>query len=47
MSAALADPFRDEGWTGAFPRAAGPLTNYPSFERLADDLKEMDRCRLR
>jgi glutamate-ammonia-ligase adenylyltransferase len=41
MSAALADPFKDEGWTSGFRELLGGLTNYPSFERLADDLKSM------
>ncbi|MDP1731740.1 MAG: bifunctional [glutamine synthetase] adenylyltransferase/[glutamine synthetase]-adenylyl-L-tyrosine phosphorylase [Devosia sp.] len=41
MSAALADPFKDEGWTGGFRELLAGLTNYPSFERLADDLKAM------
>jgi glutamate-ammonia-ligase adenylyltransferase len=41
MSAALADPFRDEGWTAGFRETLARLTNYPSFERLEDDLKAM------
>jgi len=41
MSAALADPFKDEGWTPGFRELLAGLTNYPSFERLADDLKAM------
>lgn len=41
MSAALADPFRDEGWTAGFRDTLARLTNYPSFERLEDDLKAM------
>ena len=41
MSAALADPFKDEGWTMSFRELLARLTNYPSFERLGDDLKAM------
>ena len=41
MSAALADPFRDEGWTAGFRELLAGLTNYPSFERLGDDLAAM------
>ncbi len=41
MSAALADPFKDEGWTTAFRDLLAGLTNYPSFERLGDDLAAM------
>ena len=41
MSAALADPFRDQGWTAGFRDLLARITNYPSFERLADDLKQM------
>jgi glutamate-ammonia-ligase adenylyltransferase len=41
MSAALADPFKDEGWTQSFRELLAQLTNYPSFERLTDDLKSM------
>ena len=41
MSAALADPFKDEGWTDAFRDLLAQLTNEPSFTRLAEDLKEM------
>jgi [glutamine synthetase] adenylyltransferase / [glutamine synthetase]-adenylyl-L-tyrosine phosphorylase len=41
MSAALADPFKDEGWTTAFRDLLAGLTNYPSFERLGDDLTAM------
>jgi glutamate-ammonia-ligase adenylyltransferase len=41
MSAALADPFKDEGWTDAFRDLLAQLTNSPSFVRLSDDLVEM------
>jgi glutamate-ammonia-ligase adenylyltransferase len=41
MSAALADPFRDEGWTAAFRELLAQRTNYPSFERLSDELVSM------
>ncbi len=41
MSAALVDPFRDEGWTDAFRDLLAQLTNEPSFTRLSEDLVEM------
>jgi glutamate-ammonia-ligase adenylyltransferase len=41
MSAALADPFRDEGWTGAFRELLARQTNMPTFERLEMDLRDM------
>jgi glutamate-ammonia-ligase adenylyltransferase len=41
MSAALADPFKDEGWTSGFRELLAGLTNYPSFQRLQDDLAAM------
>ena len=41
MSAALRHPFREEGWTDAFRDLLAQLTNYPSFERLSDDVAEM------
>lgn len=41
MSAALADPFKEEGWTDAFRERLTQITAYPSFERLSDDLKVM------
>ena len=41
MSAALADPFKDEGWTTAFRELLAQRTNTPNFERLAGDLREM------
>ena len=41
MSAALLDPFKDEGWTNAFRELLAQRTNYPSFERLRDDLRVM------
>ncbi|HEV7276169.1 MAG TPA: bifunctional [glutamine synthetase] adenylyltransferase/[glutamine synthetase]-adenylyl-L-tyrosine phosphorylase [Devosiaceae bacterium] len=43
MSAALADPFRDEGWTDGFRELLAQRTNSPSFERLADDLRSMQQ----
>jgi glutamate-ammonia-ligase adenylyltransferase len=41
MSAALSDPFRDEGWTDGFRELLAQRTNYPTFERLAEDLTSM------
>jgi glutamate-ammonia-ligase adenylyltransferase len=41
MSAALADPFKDEGWTEAFRELLAQRTNSPSFPRLAADIAEM------
>jgi glutamate-ammonia-ligase adenylyltransferase len=41
MSAALADPFKDEGWTASFRELLARLTNYPSFDRLSDDIAAM------
>jgi len=41
MSAALSDPFRDEGWTGAFRELLAQRTNRPNFERLSADIAEM------
>jgi glutamate-ammonia-ligase adenylyltransferase len=41
MSAALDDPFKDEGWTTAFRELLAQLTNAPSFERLEADVAEM------
>ncbi len=38
MSAALADPFKDEGWTPAFRELLAQRTNMPTFDRLADDI---------
>ena len=43
MSAALAEPFRDKGWTGGFRELLAARTNSPSFERLVDDLQQMQR----
>ncbi len=42
MSAALADPFKDEGWTEAFRELLAQRTNTPNFERLASDISEME-----
>jgi glutamate-ammonia-ligase adenylyltransferase len=42
MSAALADPFKDEGWTDAFRELLAQRTNSPNFERLASDVREME-----
>jgi glutamate-ammonia-ligase adenylyltransferase len=41
MSAALLDPFKDEGWTEAFRDLLAQLTNQPSFSRLAEGLVAM------
>ena len=41
MSAALVDPFLDEGWTAGFRDTLARLTNAPSFERLEADLEAM------
>jgi glutamate-ammonia-ligase adenylyltransferase len=41
MSAALANPFREEGWTASFRELLSTLTNYPSFDRLRDDIAAM------
>jgi glutamate-ammonia-ligase adenylyltransferase len=41
MSAALVDPFKDEGWTDAFRDLLAQLTNEPSFERLSETLIQM------
>ncbi len=41
MSAALADPFKDEGWTEAFRELLAQRTNMPNFERLATELRAM------
>jgi [glutamine synthetase] adenylyltransferase / [glutamine synthetase]-adenylyl-L-tyrosine phosphorylase len=41
MSAALANPFNEEGWTASFRELLAQRTNYPSFERLRDDLRQM------
>jgi glutamate-ammonia-ligase adenylyltransferase len=41
MSAALLHPFREDSWTGAFRDLLADLTNYPSYERLSDDVREM------
>ena len=40
MSAALADPFKTEGWTPAFRDLLAQLANEPSFERLEAALAE-------
>uniref|UniRef100_UPI0035B3EF7E bifunctional [glutamine synthetase] adenylyltransferase/[glutamine synthetase]-adenylyl-L-tyrosine phosphorylase n=1 Tax=Devosia sp. TaxID=1871048 RepID=UPI0035B3EF7E len=42
MSAALADPFKDEGWTEAFRELLAQRTNMPNFERLAGELQAME-----
>ena len=41
MSAALTNPFSDEGWTDPFRDLLAQLTNSPNFQRLCDDLIEM------
>lgn len=40
MSAALADPFKEEGWTDAFRDLLAQLGNQPSFARLQDELAQ-------
>ncbi|MEP7240668.1 MAG: bifunctional [glutamine synthetase] adenylyltransferase/[glutamine synthetase]-adenylyl-L-tyrosine phosphorylase [Devosia sp.] len=42
MSAALLEPFRDETWTPAFRDLLAQLSNAPSFDRLVEDLAEME-----
>ena len=42
MSAALADPFKDEGWTPAFRELLAQRTNMPSFDRLAVEIRGME-----
>jgi len=42
MSAALADPFKSEGWTPAFRDLLAQLANEPSFARLEEDLAECE-----
>jgi glutamate-ammonia-ligase adenylyltransferase len=42
MSAALANPFHDEGWTDAFRELLAQRTNTPNFARLASDVGEME-----
>ena len=42
MSAALTDPFKEEGWTEAFRELLAQRTNTPNFERLASDVREME-----
>jgi [glutamine synthetase] adenylyltransferase / [glutamine synthetase]-adenylyl-L-tyrosine phosphorylase len=41
MSAALVDPFREDGWTPAFRDLLAQRTNMPSFERLEAELRAM------
>ena len=41
MSAALADPFKDQGWTAGFRELLARRTNMPDFARLEADLKSM------
>ncbi len=43
MSAALADPFNDVGWTPAFRELLAQRTNMPTFDRLAGDIRDMER----
>lgn len=43
MSAALADPFKDEGWTEAFRELLAQRTNSPNFDRLASEIAQMQR----
>ena len=41
VSAALLHPFKTDEWTPPFQDLLANLTNYPSFERLANDLTDM------
>lgn len=41
MSAALLHPFHTEEWTDAFRERLAHICNYPSFERLQDDVTAM------
>jgi glutamate-ammonia-ligase adenylyltransferase len=41
MSAALIDPFKEDNWSAAFRDLLAHLTNYPSFERLDEDVAAM------
>lgn len=43
MSAALADPFKDEGWTPAFRELLAQRTNMPTFDRLEAEIRGMER----
>ncbi len=43
MSAALSDPFREDGWTDAFRDLLADLANAPSFNRLVEDIDDMRR----
>lgn len=43
MSVCLADPFKDDGWTGAFQDLLAELVNYPTFDRLETDLDDMQK----
>jgi glutamate-ammonia-ligase adenylyltransferase len=43
MSAALADPFKDEGWTPAFRELLAQRTNMPTFDRLEVEIRAMER----
>jgi len=42
MSAALADPFKDAGWTPAFRELLAQRTNMPNFDRLAEEVRGME-----
>ena len=41
MSAALVDPFNNDGWTDAFRDLLAQLANAPNFARLTEDLAAM------
>ncbi len=41
MSAALADPFKDDGWTQGFRELLARRLNMPTFARLAEELRGM------
>ena len=43
MSAALVDPFREEGWTQAFRDLLAQLANQPDFTRLSLELAAMQQ----
>jgi glutamate-ammonia-ligase adenylyltransferase len=42
MSAALANPFKEEGWTPAFRELLAQRTNMPTFDRLAEEIRNME-----
>ncbi|MCB1516388.1 MAG: bifunctional [glutamine synthetase] adenylyltransferase/[glutamine synthetase]-adenylyl-L-tyrosine phosphorylase [Hyphomicrobiaceae bacterium] len=42
MSASLAEPFNEDGWTDAFKDQLARLCNAPDFERLTDDIERAE-----